>query len=145
MARNLQHCSSQGVKICPNVDLAIVSQPHTHTTQEALRQTLAGDREIHLQHTSPSRDVFQKTAALIAALRKQDCPAPRQEETLFDSNKEVAQEARQEYQAKNHQGYVPKVLICDGRLQFSHSFDGQPIIKYVFPSKKKSLSVINCV
>ncbi|KAJ7798964.1 hypothetical protein B0H14DRAFT_2617455 [Mycena olivaceomarginata] len=70
-----------------------------------------------------------KTAALIAALRKEGCPAPRQEETLFDSDEEEAQEARQEYQAKNRWGYVPKVLTCDGRLQFSHSFDGQPIIK----------------
>ncbi|KAF8163887.1 hypothetical protein K438DRAFT_1775793 [Mycena galopus ATCC 62051] len=98
----------QGVKICPNVDLAIVSQPHMRATQETLRQTLASDREIYLQHTSPSRDVFEKTAALIAALRKEGCPAPRQEDTLFDSDEEEVQEARQEYQVKHWCGYVPK-------------------------------------
>lgn len=53
--------TGQGVKICPQVDLALVSQPHTQATREILKQALALDREIRLQHTSPSRDIFQKT------------------------------------------------------------------------------------
>ncbi|KAJ7726457.1 hypothetical protein B0H14DRAFT_2641083 [Mycena olivaceomarginata] len=112
----LTDSEGQGVKIYPNVDLAIVSQPHTHTTREALRQTLASDGEI-------------QNGRLDSRSSKRGLSTPRQEETLFDSDEEEAQEARQEYQAKNRWGYVPKVLTCDGRLQFSHSFDGQPIIK----------------
>ncbi|KAJ7679908.1 hypothetical protein B0H17DRAFT_1138922 [Mycena rosella] len=77
-------------------------------------------KDIQLQHASPTRDIFHKTGAFIAALRKQRCPAPRQEETYFDSDEEEEQLAKEEHQAKIRRGYVPSIATCEGSSTCEH-------------------------
>ncbi|KAJ7710725.1 hypothetical protein B0H17DRAFT_1173621 [Mycena rosella] len=130
----VKHATCQGAKVCPKVDLDSITHPHTSASLATLSETLALNRDIRLQHASPTRDVFQKTAAFIAALRKQGCPAPHQE-TYFDSDEEEEQLAKEEHHRKIRRGYVPSVVTCDGRLEFSHSFNGHPVIKCEHYSK----------
>ncbi|KAJ7667366.1 hypothetical protein B0H17DRAFT_1184191 [Mycena rosella] len=80
-------------------------------------------------------ETSSRKRAFIAALRKQGCPAPHQEETYFDSDEEEEQLAKEEHQRKIRRGYVPSVVTCDGRLEFSHSFNGHPVIKCEHYSK----------
>lgn len=121
----------QGSKVCPQVDHEEMTEPHTHATRALLRQRLRNDREARISGTSPSRDVFLRTSALISAFRKKGCPAPLCEETIYDSDEEEARDTMVLHRQQSQRGYVPKEPTCEGRLQLSYDYRQQPYIKYV--------------
>ncbi|KAJ6477108.1 hypothetical protein C8R47DRAFT_393343 [Mycena vitilis] len=125
----VQNVTCQGCKICPQVDQRTVKEPHFCASRALLQERLRNDRDIRLSGASPSRDIFQKTAALVAALRKIGCSAPLCEETLFDSDEEEVQDALIFHRRRHQRGYVPKTDSCEGRLYLSHDFKGRPLIK----------------
>jgi hypothetical protein len=119
----------QGVKICPQVNRSQITQPHHHATRALLQERLRNDRQARLDVASPSRDVFQKTAALVAALRKLGCTAPLCEETTFDSDEEEARDSLILHRKRNQRGYVPKQESCEGRLYLCYDSNQRPFIK----------------
>ncbi|KAJ7018082.1 hypothetical protein C8F04DRAFT_1199503 [Mycena alexandri] len=78
----------QGVKICPHSDVDNLTVPHTSASRANIQTWLRQDREDRLQYASPSKDIFCRTAAYLAALRKLGCSRPSVEETLFSESEE---------------------------------------------------------
>ncbi|KAJ7236183.1 hypothetical protein C8J57DRAFT_1088347 [Mycena rebaudengoi] len=105
-----------------------VSLPHTMASRQLLQTRLLNDRESRMEGTSPSRDVFRKTAALFSALKRMGCSAPLQEETTFESDEEDAQNNLSLYRSQNRRGYEPAAPSCDGRLQFNYDYKQSPFI-----------------
>ncbi|KAJ7894497.1 hypothetical protein B0H14DRAFT_3426901 [Mycena olivaceomarginata] len=70
-----------GMKACPLADLAHLrsSYQHTSATRADVEERLAAEREARLLYSSPSRDIFQTTAAYITAVRTAGCRRPQQE------------------------------------------------------------------
>ncbi|KAJ7256436.1 hypothetical protein C8J57DRAFT_1235810 [Mycena rebaudengoi] len=98
------------------------------TSRQLLQTRLLNDRESRMEGTSPSRDVFRKTAALFSALKRMGCSAPLQEETTFESDEEDAQNNLSLYRSQNRRGYEPAAPSCDGRLQFNYDYKQSPFI-----------------
>lgn len=121
--------AGQGSKICPRIDRAKTIEPHCHATRALLQERLHNDRQARLDRASPSRDIFQKTAALVAVLRKLGCAALLCEETVFESDEEEARDALVLYRKRHRRGYKPKDVSCEGRLHLSYDFKQQPYIK----------------
>ncbi|KAJ6529593.1 hypothetical protein B0H19DRAFT_1214481 [Mycena capillaripes] len=115
----IRHATCLGMKACPLADLAHLRTDYQHTsaTRADVQERLAAAREARLLHSSPSRDIFQTTAAYITAVRTVGCRRPQQEAThwtdkeleLFDKDQAAAQLFRRGYP-------VPKT--CDGRIAF---------------------------
>ncbi|KAJ7442069.1 hypothetical protein B0H11DRAFT_1749418 [Mycena galericulata] len=99
------------------------------TCKSMLQERFRNDRDARLRGASPSRDVFQKTAALVAALRKLGCTAPLCEETIFDSDEEEVQDTLILHRQRHQRGYVAKTETCEGRLYLAYDFKQQPLIK----------------
>ena len=58
----------QGCKVCPYSDIEMMKSEHVSASRKDLRVRLLHDQDNHLALASPTRDVFQKTAAFISAL-----------------------------------------------------------------------------
>jgi len=79
----------QGVKVCPMSDLASIKVIHICASREDIKKQLGRDRQQKLDLASPTRDVFEKTLALISALQKNGCPGPLYEPTFMSPEEEV--------------------------------------------------------
>ncbi|KAJ6585422.1 hypothetical protein B0H19DRAFT_927021 [Mycena capillaripes] len=121
----VKQTTCQGSKICPQVDRTRMIEPHESATREMLKERLRNDRDARVQTASPSRDIFQKTAALISALRKLGCTAPLQEETIVESDEEEDFEKLIFQRTEHRRGYVPNVETCQGRLQLCEHYSKQ--------------------
>ncbi|KAJ6467458.1 hypothetical protein DFH09DRAFT_1254258 [Mycena vulgaris] len=131
----IQYATCQGSKICPRVNRLEMLEPHVQATRALLRERFRNDRQARLDGASPSRDVFQKTAALVSALRKLGCTAPLCEETVLESDEEEARDSMILHRKHNRRGYVPKQESCEGRLRLAFDFNQQPYIKCEHYSK----------
>jgi predicted translin family RNA/ssDNA-binding protein len=95
----------QGSKVCPQTDFEKMKEPHMSATMEDITTRLQRDRKNRADVTSPSRDIFQKTSALIAALRSTGCPAAAHEDTPLSLGKHKLQDALDLHQEKLRCGY----------------------------------------
>ncbi|KAJ7488621.1 hypothetical protein B0H11DRAFT_2406715 [Mycena galericulata] len=129
--------AGQGTKICPQVDRALMTQPHHEATRDMLKERLRNDREARIQTASPSRQIFQKTAALVAALRRLGCGATLQEETIVESDEEEEYDKLILHRTEHRRGYVPPTETCQGRLQLAYT-NQKPYIKCEHYSKQNN-------
>ncbi|KAG6847309.1 hypothetical protein H0H93_008916, partial [Arthromyces matolae] len=106
----------QGSKVCPRTDMEALSKPHTIATVEAITQRLESDRRLRLEASTPENDIFRKTAALIAAVRKIGCIVPEHEETIIPPSEREQYERIQGLLRRMQRGYEPKVTKCQGRI-----------------------------
>lgn len=104
---------------------------HTTASREDVQTRLCHDRNHLLSIASPSRDIFQKTSALIAALRRTGCPAPACEETNLSSPERNYYKAQQDHEEKLSRGYRPVQTRCGGRISMNFTKSGKPFIMYV--------------
>ncbi|KAJ6580689.1 hypothetical protein B0H19DRAFT_1060427 [Mycena capillaripes] len=124
--------TGKGVKICPHVNQLKIREPHSHATRALLQQRFRDDRQARIDGASLSRVVFQKTAALVAALRKLGCSAPLCEETIFESDEEEVHEALVFHCKRNQRGceHYSKQINKDHYLNTSIS-DGSYELSYL--------------
>ncbi|THU76535.1 hypothetical protein K435DRAFT_704653 [Dendrothele bispora CBS 962.96] len=101
---------------------------HTCTLMEQLQDRLRQELEEQTQLPSPSKDVFNRTAAYISAIRQTGCLSVAYEETHYNSVEAAAQERLLEHRTEMQRGYS-KPNACKGRLLFSCLFDGRPVVK----------------
>ncbi|KAJ7490348.1 hypothetical protein B0H11DRAFT_2191580 [Mycena galericulata] len=133
----VKQTTCQGTKICPQVDRALMTQPHHEATRDMLKERLRNDREARIQTASPSRQIFQKTAALVAALRRLGCGATLQEETIVESDEEEEYDKLILHRTEHRRGYVPPTETCQGRLQLAYA-NQKPYIKCEHYSKQNN-------
>ncbi|KAJ7117533.1 hypothetical protein C8R44DRAFT_626720 [Mycena epipterygia] len=118
-----KHWTCQGCKVCPNNDMESLAQPHHKATAHDVQERLQNDRDERLQYASPTRDIFQKTAAYLAVIRKMGCWRPKIEETLRLATEQGLQDERDLYLFQTQRGYVPPEELCEGRVLFDHLYD----------------------
>ncbi|KAJ7149249.1 hypothetical protein C8R43DRAFT_888121 [Mycena crocata] len=102
--------------------------PHVKASREDVSERLQKDREDRLQYVSPSRDIFLKTSAYIAAVQKLGCARPLAESTNFSATEEEEREAQELYLFQTQRGYRMKEGLCEGRIVFDYGDDGRPYI-----------------
>ncbi|KAJ7800830.1 hypothetical protein B0H14DRAFT_2615859 [Mycena olivaceomarginata] len=109
VACKVRHATCLGMKACPLADLAHLrsSYQHTSATRADVEERLAAEREARLLYSSPSRDIFQTTAAYITA--QEATPRTEQELQQFEQDQAAGHVFRRRYP-------VPKT--CDGRIVF---------------------------
>lgn len=119
----------QGVKICPQVSAVDVSIPHTSATRELLQARLRTDLETHASTTSPTRIIFDKTAAFITAIRSFGCGSTESGEAPTLSPSEQQQHAfLQAHQSQLQRGYEPATARCSGRVSLEYDFHGKALV-----------------
>ncbi|KAJ7112747.1 hypothetical protein C8R43DRAFT_1157399 [Mycena crocata] len=123
-----RHTTCEGSKICPNSNEDNLSTPHVKASREDVSERLQKDREDRLQYVSPSRDIFLKTSAYIAAVQKLGCARPLAESTNFSATEEEEREAQELYLFQTQRGYRMKEGLCEGRIVFDYGDDGRPYI-----------------
>ncbi|KAJ7693792.1 hypothetical protein B0H16DRAFT_1352014 [Mycena metata] len=111
------HATCQGSKICPMSDLESMSTPHTTASRALLQERLRLDRENRMERTSPSRDIFKKTAAVVSAFRRLGCTGSLDEINLFNTEGQAAVDEMNLHRTEHQRGYSSAVATCDGRLQ----------------------------
>ncbi|KAK7015317.1 hypothetical protein R3P38DRAFT_2637341 [Favolaschia claudopus] len=97
----------------------------TSATRADVKERLQNDREFREETFSPSRDVFLRTLAYLAALKKLGCSRPLDEETYLLTSEDEERETREIYLHQIQRGYRPKEGICEGRLVFGRSDDDE--------------------
>ncbi|KAJ7830070.1 hypothetical protein B0H14DRAFT_3715963 [Mycena olivaceomarginata] len=122
------HSTCQGVKICPYADVDTLSESHTVASLALIQSCLRRDREQRLEIASPSKDIFQRTAAYITALRKLGCSRPLVEPTPLSAEEAEEKETRELYWSQVKRGHRPKEGTCEGKLLFSYDSHHQPRI-----------------
>ncbi|KAJ7779286.1 hypothetical protein B0H14DRAFT_2631317 [Mycena olivaceomarginata] len=119
VACKVRHATYLGMKACPLADLAHLrsSYQHTSATRADVEEHLAAEREARLLYSSPSRDIFQTTAAYITAVRTAGCRRPQQE--AMPRTEQELQQFEQD-QAASHvfRRRYPVPKTCDGRIVF---------------------------
>ncbi|KAF8076821.1 hypothetical protein FPV67DRAFT_1715254 [Lyophyllum atratum] len=110
------HFTCQGSKVCPQADIETLKQPHSSASRTAITERLQNDRESRVDTSLPEHDIFRKTAALIAAVRKVGCGALEHEETTLSLGEQVHYNDTQEWLAKIQRGYKPISPKCRGRI-----------------------------
>ncbi|KAF9059684.1 hypothetical protein BDP27DRAFT_1497038 [Rhodocollybia butyracea] len=132
----VHHSTCQGVKICP---LSYISYgekgeySHSSATREDLQERLRHDRELEHEFRSPTRDVFERTSALITAIHRLGCSSSSGNLT----NDQVVDDER----STLRRGYPDMPNRCTGRIIFgflddNHYFDctignGQYDVDYI--------------
>lgn len=96
-----------------------------------VQERLRNDREIRLEYASPSRDIFQRTAAYLSALQKLGCHRPALESTHFLASEKDIRDARENYMFITQRGYKTSGSLCDGRLIFDYDSHKRPHVRYV--------------
>ncbi|KAJ7145085.1 hypothetical protein C8R43DRAFT_890873 [Mycena crocata] len=125
------HSTCCGVKVCPFSDTLSLSQPHTHASRANIQTRLRQDRDERLQHASPTKDIFSKTSAYLAAIRKLGCSHPP--DTQLANNDVPQQDDIMEYYWKQRsRGYRPKDSTCEGKIRiiFFDDFTGSAAGSY---------------
>jgi hypothetical protein len=100
-------------------DQDLMSSSHTSASREDIKGRLCKDRQHRIDTASPTRDIFQKTTALISALQLLGCCGPMHESTLV-SGSGWEQEIRDllvAHKATIQRGFNPKNPLCSGRLE----------------------------
>ncbi|KAJ6580121.1 hypothetical protein DFH09DRAFT_1029996 [Mycena vulgaris] len=105
----------------------LCAERHT-TCADDVRDRLRKDREDRLQYVSPSRDIFLRTSAYLAALQKLGCSRPLAEVTNLSTTEEEQREARDLYLFQTQRGYRMKEGLCEGRIVFDYGDNGHPYI-----------------
>ncbi|KAJ6543739.1 hypothetical protein DFH09DRAFT_1390311 [Mycena vulgaris] len=123
-----RHTTCEGAKICPNSNEEELAIPHTKASRDDVRDRLRKDREDRLQYVSPSRDIFLRTSAYLAALQKLGCSRPLAEVTNLSTTEEEQREARDLYLFQTQRGYRMKEGLCEGRIVFDYGDNGHPYI-----------------
>ncbi|KAK7031741.1 hypothetical protein R3P38DRAFT_2521802 [Favolaschia claudopus] len=123
-----RHTTCQGSKICPNSDTEELSIPHTKASREDVRDRLKKDRDDRLQYVSPTRDIFLKTSAFLAALQKLGCGRPLHEVTTLSVSEEEEWEAKELYTYQVQRGYRAKEGLCEGRIVFDYDDNERPYV-----------------
>ncbi|KAJ6542447.1 hypothetical protein DFH09DRAFT_1282539 [Mycena vulgaris] len=118
----------EGAKICPNSNEEELAIPHTKASRDDVRDRLRKDREDRLQYVSPSRDIFLRTSAYLAALQKLGCSRSLAEVTNLSTTEEEQREARDLYLFQTQRGYRMKEGLCEGRIVFDYGDNGHPYI-----------------
>ncbi|KAJ7467757.1 hypothetical protein B0H11DRAFT_1732694 [Mycena galericulata] len=112
---------------------------HTTSTREDVKERLQNDREARLQSSSPSKDVFQRTSAYLAAVQKLGCSRPLTEETFLLASEEEERQARDLYLLQTQRGYRRPDGICEGRLVFGYDSADRPYVccEHYIPTSNK--------
>ncbi|KAF8152705.1 hypothetical protein K438DRAFT_2079307 [Mycena galopus ATCC 62051] len=119
----MRHTTCQGSKVCPYGDLDVLSLPHTSATRADIKERLQNDRYLRLESTSPTKDVFLRTVAYLAAIQRMGCRRPLTEETFLLASEQEERETRELYLQQIQRGYRSKEGICEGRLVFGNDDD----------------------
>lgn len=90
--------------------------PHVSASREDVRERLKVDRFHRIEMSSPERDIFQKTAALISAIRKTGCSAPKFEETTIPPSERAPCDENRAWIQRIRRGYRPTESTCEGRI-----------------------------
>lgn len=101
---------------------------HDSATRAQLQSRLRHDRELQQEYNSPIRNVFDRTSALITAIRRVGCTS--EAVPALGVN---AIQAEDDEQIALRRGYPDVPLRCTGRVIFGFTVDGIPFIQYVFP------------
>ncbi|KAJ3713589.1 hypothetical protein C8R42DRAFT_684404 [Lentinula raphanica] len=117
----VRHSTCQGVKVCPFYDYNVDDVVHSSASREQLQSRLKHDRELRAMFRSPAADVFERTSAFIAALRRTGCPGTSLVEDNDSSEDEDFMHLRR--------GYPLKRDRCTGQLVFGYQFNGDAFIK----------------
>lgn len=94
-----------------------------------VRERLQVDRDLRLEYASPSRDVFVRTSAYLAALRKLGCGRPRWDFTCLTPAEQEQREIQQQFEMQVGRGYQMEKITCQGRLVFEYDSQGHPQVK----------------
>jgi hypothetical protein len=124
-------CAGQGSKVCLYGDKNKVSIPHTTASHDVLQMRLQLDHDIQLDGASPSRDMFQKTSALIIALRRLGCNAPLSDVTECLPHERDTREKSHAHFTKLQRGYQSSRVLCKGRILFDTDHQGRVFIRSV--------------
>ncbi|KAJ6528617.1 hypothetical protein DFH09DRAFT_1285472 [Mycena vulgaris] len=103
-----RHTTGGGAEMCLSSDEEELAIPHTKASRDDVRDRLRKDREDRLQYVSPSRDIFLRTSAYLAALQKLGCSRPLAEVTNLSTTEEEQREARDLYLFQTQRGYRMK-------------------------------------
>ncbi|KAF8128839.1 hypothetical protein K438DRAFT_1645085 [Mycena galopus ATCC 62051] len=124
----VRHTTCQGAKACPHSDVEFLSVPHVSATRADVRERLQNDCDNRLESSSPSKDVFLRTVAYIAAVQKMGCRRPISEETFLLTSEEEERETREIYLQQIRRGQRQTEGICEGRIIFANDDNDQPYI-----------------
>ncbi|KAJ7624173.1 hypothetical protein B0H17DRAFT_1151339 [Mycena rosella] len=122
----------KGSKTCPNSNEDELTTPHIKASREDVREQLRKDHEDQLQYVSPSRDIFRRTSAHLAALQKLGCTRPLAQVMNLSTTEEEAREARDIYLFQTQRGYRMQEGLCEGHVVFDYGDDGCPYISLNF-------------
>ncbi|KAJ7121386.1 hypothetical protein C8R44DRAFT_705332 [Mycena epipterygia] len=125
----IRHATCQGIKACEMADHeALRAAEHTSATRQAIEQRLADERQARLDYSSPQRDVFLKTAAYIAAVKRLGCQRPPDKLTARTPEEQSIYEASQAVAKHFQRGYLSPAT-CDGRIIFQELPDQNPYLR----------------
>ncbi|KAF7354586.1 hypothetical protein MSAN_01371900 [Mycena sanguinolenta] len=127
------HTTCKGCKICPYSDKELLELPHVSATLADVKERLQNDREQRSETSSPSKDVFLRTVAYLAAIQKLGCSRPLSEQTFLLASEEEERQTREIYLHQVQRGYRMPDGICEGRLVFGYgeTEEGEPRLPYV--------------
>ena len=107
-----------------------MGQDHVAATRQGVQRRLLRDRETAINITSPTHDIFRKTAALISALRNTGCHALEHEPTHLTEGERECQNLLSVDQEKFRRGYQPRQRRCEGQLSLEFNDQAKPYIMY---------------
>ncbi|KAJ6494582.1 hypothetical protein C8R45DRAFT_1095495 [Mycena sanguinolenta] len=129
------HSTCQGVKICPNVDMATVSIPHSSPSRALLQERLRTDLETHAATVSPTRLIFDKTAAFITSIRTLGCGSTESGQSPALAPSEQQHRAfLDKHHGQMQRGYEPPTRRCSGRVSLEYNYQGKPLVVCEFYS-----------
>lgn len=112
-------------------DQDLMVSSHTSASREDVNERLRKDRQHRIDTASPTRDIFQKTTALISALQLLGCRGPEHESTFAASGREQEiNDILAAHKAIIQRGFTSKHPLCSGRLQLWYStLNSKPYIQ----------------
>jgi hypothetical protein len=123
----------QGSKVCPMSDQDQMSSSHTSASREDIKGRLRKDRQHRIDTASPTRDIFQKTTALISALQLLGCRGPMHkstDSTLVSGWEQEMCDLLAAHKATIQRGFTPKHPLCSGRLELWYgSVNSKPYLQ----------------
>ncbi|KAJ7169084.1 hypothetical protein C8R43DRAFT_1120974 [Mycena crocata] len=127
------HRTCQGVKICPQANTIAMAIPHSKPSRKLIRESLARDIETHAASISPTRVIFDKTAALITALRSNGCGSSDCSQTpIIPLSEQSSHTFLVERQTQIQRGYEAE--NCKGRIFLDYNSKGKPVVTCEFYS-----------
>lgn len=124
----LFYLSGQGSKVCPNANMIEMQHPHVAASQSNVEQHLAQDIDHQVVCSSPTHDIFEKTAAFISAMRKLGCNAPLHEATVLSSSEQRFLDELLIHHTIISQSYNSKTKKYAGRLSLEYDKLGRPFV-----------------